>query len=238
MKLRSLSFDGFRGALNPVHVDFGDAFTVITGRNGSGKSTIVDAIEYALTGTLERFQFDTEKGEHIEDYLWWRGSGSPKRRVVNLVLVDDSGRDISISRGPDGTSDREDLQGLLIDPSAAPDFALPRLCQTAIIRDETITRLSTDMGETERFDFVNRIMGLSRIDIESRLSATSKRLREMSIDRQADYARTKDEVNRITSDLSQARLAASGSSGADLTTVIASLSEALGLTARGVSLDS
>lgn len=235
MKLRSLNFEGFRGALNPVRVQFGEAFTVVTGRNGAGKSTIVDAIEYALTGTLERFQFDTEKGEHIEDYLWWRGAGSPRSRIVTLVFVDESGRDIAISRGPDSNSDRGDIQRLLIDASAAPDAALSRLCQTAIIRDESIIRLSTDMGETDRFEFVNRIMGLSRFDIEGRLSATSRRLREMNAERRADYERTKEEVSRITSELSQARLAASGSGGVDLAAVIASLSQLLNLSSTDVN---
>src|SRR5262245_44574227 len=146
MRLKSLYLEGFRGALKPLTVKFGDAFTVLAGRNGTGKSTICDAIEYVITGTLERFQLDTEKGERIENYLWWRSSGSPRARIVKLTFSDDDGELHTVSRGPDST-DNHGALSKLIDKNKAPDFALPRLVQTAIIRGESITRFSTDMSE-------------------------------------------------------------------------------------------
>jgi len=209
MRLRSLYIDGFRGALSPVEVEFGDAFTVITGRNGAGKSTICDAIEYVLTGTLERFRLDTEKGEYIDDYLWWRGPGSPQRRIARLTFATDSGEEFILSRGPDGDTTQRGVEKLY-DPTKAPESPLPRLCQTSIIRDETITRFSTDLSETERFDFVNRAIGISRFDkIEERLTLVNKRLRDLVALRKTEYDRVREEAARLTSELSQARITAS-----------------------------
>jgi hypothetical protein len=57
----------------PLEIECGPAFTVICGRNGTGKSSICDSLEFVLTGTLERYQEESERGEKISDYLWWRG---------------------------------------------------------------------------------------------------------------------------------------------------------------------
>jgi chromosome segregation protein len=42
MKLAFVHVCGFRGYRKPVRIDFADGFTIIDGRNGVGKSTIVD----------------------------------------------------------------------------------------------------------------------------------------------------------------------------------------------------
>ena len=53
MRLRYVHLHGFRGYRKPVRIDFAESFTIIDGRNGVGKSTIFDAVEFALTGTFE-----------------------------------------------------------------------------------------------------------------------------------------------------------------------------------------
>ena len=47
MILEFVELCGFRGFRDKVRVDFGRGFTVITGRNGVGKSTLCDAVEFA-----------------------------------------------------------------------------------------------------------------------------------------------------------------------------------------------
>jgi len=56
VKLSFVELCGFRGYRKPVHIDFGDQFTIIDGRNGVGKSTIFDAIEFGITGSLSKYQ--------------------------------------------------------------------------------------------------------------------------------------------------------------------------------------
>ena len=91
MKLASLKLSGFRGARAEVFLEFPLGFTVVVGLNGSGKSTICDAIEFALTGAIRASSDHTEKGEGLIDYIWWKGTGAPKDRFVELTLLDDDG---------------------------------------------------------------------------------------------------------------------------------------------------
>ena len=77
MKLDYLDLCGFRGYRNQVRIEFADRFTVIDGRNGVGKSTIFDAIEFALTGQLSKYQEAKASGESVADYIWWTGGDSP-----------------------------------------------------------------------------------------------------------------------------------------------------------------
>src|SRR6185295_706053 len=114
MKLLFVEVEGFRGIRGRVRVPFQSGFTVLTGRNGSGKSSICDAIEFALTGNIQRLAADREKGEDITDYFWWRGSPSASSKFVRLGLVDNTGKEVVIERGPgDKLSFPEEVHDLL-----------------------------------------------------------------------------------------------------------------------------
>lgn len=73
MKLSFVSLCGFRGFRDPVRIDFADDFSIIDGRNGVGKSTIFDAIEFALTGDLSKYGAAKALRESVDDYVWWMG---------------------------------------------------------------------------------------------------------------------------------------------------------------------
>jgi len=92
MRLKQLELLGFRGSKNLTTVPFGAGFTIITGRNGSGKSSICDALEYVLTRRLSRFgPADVEGGERIDDYIWWRDGSPPSNRQVKAIFDLDDG---------------------------------------------------------------------------------------------------------------------------------------------------
>src|SRR5882757_590892 len=73
MKLAFVYICGFRGFQKPVRIEFADSFTILDGRNGVGKSTIFDAVEFALTGTISKYLDAKSDRESVEDYLWWTG---------------------------------------------------------------------------------------------------------------------------------------------------------------------
>lgn len=160
MRLDFVEVCGFRGFRDVVRINFGRGFTVITGRNGVGKSTLCDAVEFAITGSIDKYVVEKAAKESLSDYLWWRGEGVPKAHYVTASFVDDDGMPFTITRTREAGSDRsqEEIQAALCH-RPAPDDALKQLTRTSIIRDEWIAALSLDLTETERFDLVRAALG-------------------------------------------------------------------------------
>lgn len=160
MRLDYVEVCGFRGFRDKVRIDFGGGFTVITGRNGVGKSTLCDAVEFAITGLIEKYIVEKAAKETLADYLWWRGAGVPKAYYVTASFIRDDGEPFTVTRTREGGADRtpEEIEAALCS-GPAPDDALGQLTRTSIIRDEWIAALSLDLSETDRFDLVRSALG-------------------------------------------------------------------------------
>lgn len=160
MRLDFIEVCGFRGFRDLVRINFGRGFTVITGRNGVGKSTLCDAVEFAITGTIGKYAVEKAAKESFSDYLWWRGEGVPKAHHVTASFLDDDGKPFTITRTRESGADRsaDEIRAALC-RGPAPDDALRQLTRTSIIRDEWIAALSLDLTETERFDLVRSALG-------------------------------------------------------------------------------
>lgn len=161
MKLAYVHVCGFRGYQKPVRVEFSETFTIIDGRNGVGKSTIFDAVEFALTGTISKY-LDAKSGrESVADYLWWTGEADAMIDRFVEVGFRDGEESVAIRRTPlDGdTLDTSPLLARLTDPAFAPKLAMSQLCTSTIIRDEHIARLSLDLKEGDRFALLRDAIG-------------------------------------------------------------------------------
>lgn len=160
MKLDYVEMCGFRGFREKVRIDFGGGFTVISGRNGVGKSTICDAVEYAVLGELGKYTIENAAKESVSDYVWWRGDGVPSAHYVVAGFLSEDGQPFSVTRTREGGADKnvEEIEAALCE-GAFPDDALRQLCKTAVIRDEWIAALSLDLTETQRFELVRAALG-------------------------------------------------------------------------------
>lgn len=160
MRLDFIEVCGFRGFRDLVRINFGRGFTVITGRNGVGKSTLCDAVEFAITGSIDKYAVEKAAKESLSDYLWWRGEGVPKAHYVTVSFVGDDGKPFIITRTRESGADHsaDEIQAALCG-GPVPDNALRQLTRTSIIRDEWIAALSLDLSETERFDLVRSALG-------------------------------------------------------------------------------
>ena len=162
MKLAYVDLCGFRGYRQRLRLDFADAFTIIDGRNGVGKSTIFDAVEYVLTGTLSKYDEAKASGETVADYLWWTGDGpQPRERYVEVGFSGE-GEVFPLRRTQFQDADPRRLQILaskLSDLSLAPPTPLKQLCSTSIIRDEHIASLSLDLKEADRYSLLRDALG-------------------------------------------------------------------------------
>lgn len=209
MRLASIEMSGFRGVKQRLVVTCPSGFLVIVGRNGSGKSTICDAIEFCLTGSI-RDSSHKEKGETIADYLWWRGRGNGGERFVTVTFVDDQGVSWNVTRTPQGLQgDSEAALDTLYRKEGSPTDPLVGLCRTSIIRDEEITSLSVDLPEGDRYRFVRDALGtVDMSQLEGRLEKVKGLIEAKLAKEQPIYQRCRDQVADLTARLSDARVAA------------------------------
>jgi len=96
--LRSISVQGFRGIGPPARLDLapGPGLTLVAGRNGSGKSSFAEAVEFALTGTSKRWE--------DRSAVWregWRNlhAGSEAARIEVELCVEDESRPLTVGCG-------------------------------------------------------------------------------------------------------------------------------------------
>jgi DNA repair exonuclease SbcCD ATPase subunit len=93
--LRWIEIGAFRGFGERSRIDLDADSVVITGANGSGKTSLIDAITWALTGTIPRLEERRER--RTDDVLtnrYMRGS-MPR---VTLAFTGSDGRDVEARR--------------------------------------------------------------------------------------------------------------------------------------------
>ncbi len=117
-KIRCLELNGFRGAPGSCAIDFClprqtiPVSAIIFGENGTGKSTIVDALELALQGTFRRTK--RHKSNSLPSIL---NLNEPARDArINVVFNDATSVTCKIESDEAGR--------LHIDRSACGDFGL------------------------------------------------------------------------------------------------------------------
>jgi len=207
MKITSIKISGFRGVKNKIELQCSPSFVVITGRNGSGKSTLCDAIEYALTGTIEKYGDRTESKESIENYIWWRGEGTATDTYVTIGLAEDNSI-MNVMRSANGKfhPSIKEVEDRLVNKDIAPQDALLHLCKTTIIRDEHISELSLDLPEVTRFKLVRSVIGTYDLSIyETKAIEALKHLNESKDKLIKRYERALERQNETTGILSETR---------------------------------
>lgn len=225
MKLDFVEVCGFRGFRDRLRVTFGSGFTVITGRNGVGKSTLFDAVEYALTGAIDKYTVEKAAQESLSDYLWWRGSGRPEAHYVTASFKGDGGEVFTITRSRESGPDKTDAEiEAALCRSVRPDDALRQLCRTSIIRDEWIAALSVDLSETERFEHVRGALGLVEGGtFAAKAKAVLKAAEADYTARRSAYGTAREQLTRALTQLSEAKetIARSGDVSAAMETLVA-----------------
>ena len=161
MILSFIEVAGFRGFRNRTRVDLASGFTIISGPNGVGKSSLFDAVEYLLIGKLTKYGEDKAAGEAAEDYVWTVGDPAPQSCFVSLGFTDPAGTCFEVTRTREsGLSLKTDgSRKLLGIDDEGPDPGLELLSRTSIIRDEFIPGMSLELPERERFQFVSTAIG-------------------------------------------------------------------------------
>ncbi len=215
MRLEFVEMCGFRGFRDKVCIEFGAGFTVVSGRNGVGKSTICDAVEFALTGSINKYRVEKSDSETLSDYVWWRGEGRPKSHYVKLAIVDMDGKKGTVTRNRETGCDHNarELENILCSVPR-PEDAIRLLCRTSIIRDELISALSVDMTERDRYNLVRSALGTAEgVDLADKARSVVSQAEALVRDREKEYARLRDRLESAISEISTVEAAATQAEG-------------------------
>lgn len=183
--LRSVTVEGFRGIgpratleLNPYR-----GITVVSGRNGSGKSSFAEALEYALTGASYRWL--KKKGQHWQ--ASWRNlhDGQPAAITVDFAMEPDSGRSGSaVALGVDWAAGAElgdaqrwsQIKSQRREPVDAIGWDQALVTHRPLMSYDELGGLLED-GPSSLYDALNRLLGLDEIaDADNRLKDAETRL--------------------------------------------------------------
>jgi chromosome segregation protein len=211
MKLSFIEVAGFRGFRDKLRVELDGAFTVISGRNGTGKSTLCDAIEFGLTGVIDKYRVEKAARESLADYLWWRGDGAAPAHYVSVGFRDERGADFIVTRSRETGADTTaaQLESVLCSGDALPDDAIRQMVRTSLIRDEWIAALSLDLTETERFEVVRAALGaIGGPDYPDKAKAIDALVNSSLSRATAVYEKARDDLNYALAQLARARDAA------------------------------
>jgi chromosome segregation protein len=216
MRIKKIELEGFRGFRDPVEIPIPAGFLVIQGPNGAGKSSICDAIDFCLTGEINRFVVDKGGREQPTDYYWWRGKGKAANHFVRLTFVDDSGVESVISRTRDGCDHSPEALENLLCGDNLPEDPLRTLVDISIIRDESISALSLDLQDTDRYRRVQRALGaLAGSDFSARIAAVKGEVETLNKNNERSEQEHRSELTTLLARISERRSQAQGSEAID-----------------------
>lgn len=180
--LRSIVVEGFRG-IGPrrsIKLQASPGLTLIVGRNGSGKSSFAEALEFALTGDSHRW-----KGRPVVWREGWRNLHSPDPCSITIGLaLDATGGTTKVSRVWEPDADLGDAEAVVVPPHGAVqplsslgwEHALD-LYRPFLSYAELGSLLNAK--PTELHDSLHSLLGLDRlVSLESDLKAERKRLQD------------------------------------------------------------
>lgn len=183
--LHSVTVTGFRGIGTQATLQVNPycGITVISGRNGSGKSSFAEALEFALTG--QSYRWVKKKGQHWQTS--WRNlhAGEPVQIRVDFAMETDSGHAGTVTTmgvdwqaGADlGDAERwSQIRGQRKQPVDAVGWNQALVTHRPLMSYDEIGGLLED-GPFSLFDAYNRLLGLDEItDADTRLKDAEKRL--------------------------------------------------------------
>lgn len=111
MRIEKVTLRAFRGYPEETTFEFGGSNALINGGNGTGKSSLLEAIEYLLTGRIHRLHGHATQGITRNRHYPTRSS-DPDDMFVEAEFRDEEGMEV--------TARRELTSGFTTDPSSPP----------------------------------------------------------------------------------------------------------------------
>ncbi|OOQ56656.1 AAA family ATPase [Mucilaginibacter pedocola] len=133
IKVKSLKIVEFRG-IRDLEIDFNSKNFAVSGRNGTGKSGIVDALEFALTGSISRLAGAGTGGISLKEHAPHVDSRKKpaSSKVIVKVHLSEINKEVTIERcvsNPDEPTvvpSSPAILGAIKEVSRHPEFTLSR----------------------------------------------------------------------------------------------------------------
>ena len=220
MRLKSIDVSGFRGFATKQSFDLSADAIVVVGSNGLGKTSLLDAIHWGLSGRIGRIDGGDEK-------LVSMYSQTGQARVA-LTLVD-SDQEITITRVFDG--DSQSLQATigeehfketsararileLLWPEAASakdgDESLSAaLARSVYLQQDRLRDFLESATDQDRFNVISELVGAGRLtELQSQLESESRSWSRATTRLNTDMAPLVERVENLKSQLESLRKSA------------------------------
>jgi exonuclease SbcC len=186
MKLRSLSMQLFRQHVDS-EVTFPDGLVGIIGSNGSGKTTIVEAVGFGLFGSRALRGKVEEVRTRTAPTKTGRGRRDSEMRVTLLIehdatvyRIERSLNDAALYVGGEGNPVAEGNRDVSARISGLIGMSYEEFVATYCTEQKGLEFLSGKKGATEREKFIIRILGYDRLeDLQELLRSDRKEKRAM-----------------------------------------------------------
>ena len=174
MRLVAVELEEFRGWVRPLRVDLDASVVILQGPNGTGKTSLFDAVLWALTGELPRLG-EQHKHEVVSLY------GESGHARVRLELRSEAGVSLNLTRSTDG--ERARLQVEYLDETYSDDEAAlvllrelwpngvgsgeaggmaAALSRSVYLQQDDVRRFIEADSDAERFAAVAELVGAGR----------------------------------------------------------------------------
>ena len=188
MRLLSLELAGFRGFATKQIFDLNADAVIVVGTNGNGKTSLFDAVLWAITGRIPRLGND-------DSLLACRFSETGQTRVVLRLGRADGSLTLTVTRVFDGTVTRvsvETPEGVLRGPeaegrliqqiwkeaatAASPAEALATALTRSVYLQQDLVREFIDSATAQdRFGAVSELVGAGRVtDLQAELEGAKR----------------------------------------------------------------
>jgi DNA repair exonuclease SbcCD ATPase subunit len=158
MKIEKITLCAFRGYPEETSFEFGGSNALIYGGNGTGKSSLLEAIEYLLTGRIHRLHGHSTAGITKKQHYPTRGC-DPDDTFVEAEFITEDGTKVAARR--------EFTGGLKTDPTPPPE-GFGDLQQLAENQLHKLTRADlvnlVHATPSDRGDRINSLLGVEPIN--------------------------------------------------------------------------
>lgn len=152
MRIESLKIEWFRGAADPVSMELGSKSLVVYGANASGKSSFIDALEYAIKGGSIRHLAHEYSGKRQERSI--PNTHKPAGRVTRLGIKFGQNSEANIQINEDGSNKSS---GSMINVISKWDYR-----RTILRQDEVAEFISDTKGE--KYSALLPLLGLEAME--------------------------------------------------------------------------